>query len=127
MNFKIVLLDHFQQTWKKYLICLIIGLTVTVLSIYTSGGFSYLVSYVNGTFSAGFVLLCLGGLSVVSYLGAFDMFSYAFSKKSTKKEGYYNYSIKNKESKKNKRYNYIPYLVVSSLFILAAIIIRLFL
>jgi len=127
MKLIVILSEHFSHTWKKYLMCFIIGIAITILSIFSSGGFSYLVSYVNGTFSGGFVLLCLCGLSVVSYLGAFDMFSYAFLNKDVKNEGYYNYSIRSKETRRKNRFNYIPYLVVATLFIITSLIISLFL
>lgn len=117
---------HLGLNWKKYLLCFIIGAAICVLSISLNGRFDLLVSYVNGLFSGGFVVLCLGGLSIVSYHGAFDMFSYAFSKRDTKKQGYYNYSITGKERRTKRKYNYIPYFAIATLFIVVSLILSAF-
>ena len=49
---------------------------IIILSVYN--GFDNSINFINGFFIAGFALLCVGGLSVLSYLGAYDFFSYAF-------------------------------------------------
>ncbi len=125
MTLKNRLFDHFSLFWKKYLFSLIIGLFIFGLSLLSKQSVN-LYNVVDGFFFGGLTLIFVGGLSIVTYLGAFDMFSYAFSKKDVKKEGYYNYSINGKEKRAKNKFNFIPYFIIGAFFLIVAFVLRLF-
>ena len=113
---------YFLQTWKKYLIVLFIGAAILILNL-ALNGFNKPINYMNGLFIAGFALICIGGLSVLSYLGAYDFFSYAFYRKKASMD-YMDY-IKQKEMKrKNSVLPYTAYFIIGGIFILVSFVVQ---
>ncbi len=91
--------EIFFHSLIKYLLLFVIdGIAIAMIMIFGKG--KGLIDYSNAFFVVGFLNICIGGLSIVSYLGAFDMFSYSF---------YYMGSfIKHTEKEKNRKYDSLP-------------------
>ena len=74
----------------------------------------------NSTFIVGLILVLVGGLSILSNLGAFDIYSYQFKRKGTGANRYtlYDHQQKRIEQSKGKQFNFVPYMVVGFLFLI---------
>lgn len=115
----------------KYIVSIIIGSLFVILTLYIQG-FNYLMSYEDGFFVAGSVLICVGLLSLLSNYGAFDLLSYSgkyvFNMSKKKKIERYPEYVENKVLiRKKLKYKWIPYIVVGILFILISIVIMIIL
>ena len=113
---------YFLQTWKKYLVVLSIGFAIVILNL-ALNGFDNSINYINGFFIAGFALLCIGGLSVLSYLGAYDFFSYAFYRKKARLD-YMEYIQQKETKRKNGALPYTSYFVLGGILVLISFIIQ---
>lgn len=113
----------FFHSWKKYIISCMIGIVITIVGLVLNG-FNLLIYYANCTFVAGFSLVCVGGFSVVNYLGGYDFISYTFAKRN--RDGIklqYSQYIESKEIKrKANNLPFSPYFVVGGVFLLISII-----
>ena len=91
--------------------------------------FAFLINYIDGLFIGGFFLICLSGLSLISYYGGFDIFSYvAYGKRKYNNCTLYDYSQiqKNSKDKKGAKKFFIPYLVVGLIFVAIAAFLLIF-
>ena len=79
-----------------------------------------LLTISNSSFIVGFILVLVGGLSILSNLGAFDIYSYQFKRKGTGANRYtlYDHQQKRIEQSKGKQFNFVPYMVVGVFFLI---------
>ena len=79
-----------------------------------------LLTISNSSFIVGFILVLVGGLSILSNLGAFDIYSYQFKRKGTGTNRYtlYDHQQKRIEQSKGKQFYFVPYMVVGLLFLI---------
>ena len=97
---------------KRLIISIVYGIIIMIINNLVNSWDS-IIHYCNGAFIAGFSLLCIGGLSTVSYFGGFDMFGYIVRKrpKDGPNESLYDYSMrKNVERKKGVKF-FISYYI----------------
>ena len=110
----------------RYIVAFIIAAIITILYL-SNTTFQVLRAYADGMVTGGVVTIFIGLLVLLSNLGAFDMFSYAFSRVSrSNRERYhdlYEYSEDKRIKRSSNRYVFMPYLVVGALFILVSIIL----
>lgn len=108
----------------KHVILFILGCFIIVINGFTVG-FDHLISYVDGTFVAGFSLILIGGLSTLNYFGAYDFWSYTFSKRNPNgtKKPLYEYSAEKKEKRSRGDFAFTPYYVVGLFFLIISIIL----
>lgn len=73
---------------------------------------------------SGYVTFLIGALFTVSYLGAFDLFSYVFSsaRSSGKYKNYADYSQKTAEKRSSGDYFFVPYYVVGIVVVLISLL-----
>ena len=109
----------FFHSLHKYIINASICVIILIINLCLNN-FKELINYINGLQIGGAVVFLIGGLSLVSYFGAFDTFGYAFSK--LKKDPEKNYrdmyefvTVKAEERKEN-RFTFIPYFVTGLFF-----------
>lgn len=83
-----------------------------------------ILSISNSCFIVGFVLVLVGGLSILSNLGAFDIFSYQFRrlKSGSNKYTLYDHQQRRIELSKSRQYYFVPYLVVGGFFLIISMI-----
>lgn len=107
----------------KYILCFLFALLVIAFYV-VSYGFN-LFNFADATFIAGFILVCISGLSFCTQAGTFDIFSYAFANKGVpgKRITFYDYQQRKIEKRKNKKFGCIPYLVVGVFFIIVSVIL----
>lgn len=118
---------------KKTIIIVIISLLINLIYLIPRG-FDELIYYSDAFFISGFSILLIGGLSVLSNLGAFNIFGYSsyyvtnnFKENTTRK--YANYSEYAQEkhlTNAKKTYNFIPYTIVGLTWILLSLLTLLF-
>lgn len=108
----------------KYLILFLVASLIVLTNLFLNG-FSYLYLYVDGFFISGFSLILVGFLSLLNYFGAYDFWSYAFSKKKTNnyKVRLYEFSEEKKEKRKLKPLPFGPYFGVGIVFLVVSIIL----
>lgn len=107
----------------RYIISLIVAIILILIRLITSNGFQNIVAYCDGTFIAGMILICFGGLSVVTFFGGFDIFSYNFSRKKEGASSLYEYSQIKAEKRKSGPLHFVPYFVVGLFFLLISTIL----
>ncbi len=118
---------------KKIIVIVIISLLINLIYLMPRG-FDELIYYSDAFFISGFAILLIGGLSVLSHLGAFDIFGYssyyvANNFKANTPRKYANYSEyveKRHISNAKKTYNFIPYTIVGLAWILLSLLTLLF-
>lgn len=120
--------DIFFHSWIKYLVSFVYGLFIMALYNIFYTKWVLLIGYIDGFFIAGASLICVGGLSLINYLGGFDIFSYMFSKKQTAtgKITFYDYSQNRLEKRKKNKYTFVPYFTVGGLYLIVSIIMLAF-
>lgn len=121
--------ELFFHSLKKYITALIAGLFIILIYL-ALNGFSSYYNYCDAVGTAGGVVFFLGGLSLVSFLGAFDMFGYGFSVVFRHHEGYHDfidYGEKKKAKRKKLNFPYIPYFVVGIFYLIIFIVMNSFL
>ena len=108
----------------KYLILFLVATGIVLINLILNS-FTVLYFYVDGFFIAGFSLILVGVLSLLNYFGAYDFWSYAFSRK--KKDDHrmpiYDYSEEKKRKRKLKPLPFGPYFGVGILFFVISIIL----
>ncbi len=117
----------FFHSKGKYIFSLCFAIVCTIIYVFINDKYFQqpLFSFMNGTFIAGFVLMLIGGLSILSNLGAFDIFSYQFKKKGTGENRYtlFDHQQQRIEKSKTKKLYFVPYMVVGALFIVISILL----
>ena len=116
---------HFINSWKKYLFSIIYILIILIIYMFTNGDWNLLISYVDGFFIGGFSLICISLLVLMNNLGAFDIFTYAFSKKQPGKSNLYDYSQQKEEKRKNTKLSFLPIAYVGLFFALLSTLLNL--
>lgn len=114
----------FIHSWLRYLLSFLF--TVLVIVTYNiTKGWDKMIYYIDALFIAGFALICISGLSIVNYFGAFDIFTHLFAKpnENNKKPSFYEYSLEKSASRKEHRFNFVPYAVIGFLSIILSIIL----
>lgn len=111
----------------KYIVSFIIGLVVIVITMFVKGP-KYLISYVDGTFIAGFVLIAVGFLSILTSKGSMDIFSYStkyvYNKFRNKEvEKYHEYSSNKMEKREKYKFSYVPYFVNGAFYFVISLIL----
>lgn len=111
----------------KYIVSFIIGLVVIVITMFVKGP-KYLISYVDGTFIAGFVLIAVGFLSILTSKGSMDIFSYStkyvYNKFRNKEvERYHEYSSNKMEKREKYKFSYVPYFVNGTFYFVISLIL----
>ena len=109
----------------RYLVSVLIGIILALLDVFFDKGFSSIVSYSNGTFISGFMLICIGGLSIVNYFGGFDIFSVMFAKRDQygHKPTLHEYSVSKAEKRKKYPYVFVPYFTVGAILLIVSAIL----
>ena len=112
----------------KYIILFVIACLIIVANCFNVG-FDQLIAYIDGTFVAGFALILIGGLSTMNYFGAYDFWSYTFSKRNPNgtRKPLYEYSAEKKEKRSRGNFAFGPYYLVGLFFVLLSIILMSFL
>lgn len=111
----------------KYIVSFIVGLVVIVITMFVKGP-KYLISYVDGTFIAGFVLIAVGFLSILTSKGSMDIFSYStkyvYNKFRNKEvERYHEYSSNKMEKREKYKFSYVPYFVNGAFYFVVSLIL----
>lgn len=118
----------FLHSWKKYVVSGCVSLVAVVVLVLLRG-YNTVVSYCDACFVVGFTLICIGGLSVLAYHGAYDTFGYSANTITRKKdqvkqyEDLHDYVEKKKEKRKGKKYNSVPYFVIGIFWLIISIIL----
>lgn len=120
--------DIFFHSPIKYIILFVIGCLLVLINGF-SKGFDSLIIYADGFFIAGFTLILIGGLSLLNYFGAYDFWSYTFSKRNPNgtKKPLYEYSAERKEKRSRDKMPFGPYFATGLFFVLCSMILLLFL
>ena len=111
----------FKYGWKRMVIALAYGIIIMIIYNLLNKGWSNVIAYSNGSFIAGFTLVCIWGLNLVSKAGGFDIFGYMFGAKKDptgRKETLYDYSERKKVSRSSKKYTSIPFLLIGIIYII---------
>lgn len=112
----------FEHSWKRYLITLLLGAAIVITYLYLKG-FDIIINYINGFFISGFALLCIGGLSLLSFFGAYDFFSYAFYRKKASQS--FNEYVEKKELKrKGNNLTCGPYFGLGLILVIISLILQ---
>ncbi len=114
----------FIHSWLRYLLSFLFVVLVVVTYNITNG-WNKMINYIDALFIAGFALICVSGLSIVTYFGAFDIFTHFFAKpkENNKKPSFYEYSIEKSNSRKEHKFNFVPYAVIGFFFIVLSIVL----
>lgn len=117
---------------KKFIIKLLVILTITssvAAYIIINNGYKYLISYSNGFFIPGCIILLISILVFFSHKGQYAFFSYPFMKRKKNKDKQPEYTsyedYTRKQSEKYESTAFLPYLIVGGSFTLIGIIISL--
>ena len=98
----------------------VVGTCLAVILVFIcliSKGFEYRMSYVDAFTIAGGALILIGLLQLVSYYGAFDIFSFSFFRGKDKRyKDYLAYQNTRAEKKKNYNLKFMPFIVVGFFF-----------
>jgi len=118
--------EIFLHSKYRYIFSFLSGIIIVIIKLCVDQGFTSLLSYTNGTFIAGFALICLGGLSLVNYFGGFDIFTLMVAKRDADghKPTLYEHSLAKKEKRKKNKFVFVPYFCVGALFLITAIILN---
>ena len=116
----------FRHSPKGYAIALVLAAAITVLAL-VQRGFDLLFYYADSFGIAGGVVFFLGLLLLVSYLGAFDTFGYAFSALGSKRryQDLADYTNAKKEKRSHEEWYFAPYITVGAVFLLVGLILSL--
>ena len=116
----------FRHSPKGYAVALVLAAVITVLAL-VQRGFDLLIYYADSFGIAGGIVFFLGLLLLVTYLGAFDTFGYAFSAlgKNRRYRDLAEYTIARKEKRSHGEWFFSPYITVGAVFLLAGLILSL--
>ena len=102
------------------------GLNVfLVLLVLFLKGFDRILAYIDAFSVAGAVSVLFGLLMLVTSLGAFNMFGYAFSgfRTERKYKDLYEYTVAKQEKVSKQKKIYIPYIVVGVVFLIISLVL----
>lgn len=118
----------FLHSWKKYLILTIVGLVILLINL-SLHDFVYLLNYISGLQIAGFVLILVGGLSLLNYYGAYDFWSYAFTRrgKNGKNGSVYEYSEEKRSKRSKLKLPFGPYFLTGTVYLLLSFLLYIWL
>jgi hypothetical protein len=116
--------DTFFHSPIKYAILFVIACIIVLINGFIKG-FDFLIVYIDGFFIAGISMILVGGLSLLNFFGAYDFWSYTFSKRNPNgtKKPLYEYSIERKEKRNRGNLPFGPYFIVGLLFLIISIIL----
>lgn len=123
------IIDFFIKNWIRLIISILIGLSFFFLYLglnTKNGSWTSIVAYCNASFIGGFVLLAVSIFIVLDLFGGFDIFAFLILRKpvdETRKETLYEYSERKKDERKKMKFIFIPYLLISTLFLLTAVVL----
>lgn len=122
------MLENLKKYYLKYIASLLIGVGILCINNIIQNNWTNILAYVDGAFIAGMTLICVGGLSVCSYYGAYDVFAYMFVKKypNGTKPSLYEFSEDRKENRKKIKGKFIPYFLFGGVFLCLALILYIF-
>ena len=122
------MLENLKKYYLKYIAGLIIGIGILCINNIIKEKWDLIMYYVDGSFIAGMTLICVGGLSVCSYFGAYDVFAYMFTKRlpDGTKPSLYEFSEERKDNRKKIKGKFIPYFVMGGVFLAIALILYIF-
>ena len=108
----------------KYIILFLVATGIVLTNLFLNS-FTVLYFYVDGFFIAGAALILVGFLSLLNYFGAYDFWSYAFSrkKKDEPRVPIYDFSEEKKRKRKLKPLPFGPYFGVGIVFFVISIIL----
>ena len=117
-----MILNYLKRNFIRFIIGLVIGLTLYFVYLGVQKGWGILACHMDGLFIAGGVVFLFGLLAIVSNLGAFNIFSYQMGRKrleSGRKEDLYEYTKRKKLEREAHKYGFIAYFIVSAPFLIA--------
>ncbi len=116
----------FFHSRKRYVTGLLLAAALVLWILYQKG-FDRLLCYVEALTTAGAVVLLIGLLQLVAYLGAFDTFGYGW--KYITKYGQYKDLVEYNEKQREKRAQgemvFMPFITVGFLILAAGLLLRL--
>ena len=111
----------FRQPLRRYLEAILLGVLVTLASLWRTG-FGYRLAYADALTVAGTVLILLGLLLWAVWMGAFDVFGYAVSTLGRRRyKSLFDYSAAYQEKRKRSGWFFTPFLTVGTVFLLAGL------
>ena len=116
----------FLHSPVRYIVSLIICVTIAIVYVAFQNGWTLLFSWGNGITAGGAIMILIGLLVLVSQFGAFDIFGYAFSSLRGQKRKYhdlYEYSENKNVERKKTVYYFVPYIVVGIIVLIIGIIL----
>lgn len=115
----------FAHSWKRYLVAVLLAVAIGLLYLFLHS-FEGVLFYVDAFGIGGGVTFCIGMLMLVSFLGAFDTFAYAFSTLQSKRQykDLYEYNNAKEEKRKQSAWGFCPFLLVGLVFVLVSFLIR---
>lgn len=115
----------FFHSWKKYLICFIYSILIYVIYCSLRGTWNHIYCFIDSAFITGFSLICIGGLSTVNYFGAFDFWSYSFSKRGSngKRMPIYEYAEQKRLKRSKDKLAFGPYYATGLFYVLISLIL----
>lgn len=115
----------FCHSWKRYAAAAAIGLVLTLLGLLRNG-FSQRIFYYDALTVAGAALIFIGLLLLVSRLGAFDTFTYAFSALGSDRRYHSLYDYTEAKSAKRRResWGFMPFISTGLLFLAVGFLFR---
>ena len=124
--------DFFKKYVLKFLISTVVG--VTFFLIYYLVINNTIVGACDALFISGAVIFAVGTLSIITNLGFFDIFAYSALKVYShitrgknealaKMNGRYEYTKLKEQKRRDNRYVFVSYYISSILFLIAAVVI----
>ena len=111
----------FRQPLRRYLEAILLGVLITLASLWRTG-FGYRLAYADALTAAGTVLILLGLLLWAVWMGAFDVFGYAASALGRRRyKSLFDYSAAYQEKRKRSGWFFAPFLTVGTVFLLAGL------
>lgn len=118
----------FNQKPRTYIVSVCLFLIVTIIYLGVNG-FRLLINYVNAFTIAGFVDIFIGGLILVTKLGAFNTIGYGFARilgNRKKYEDLYDYNER-KSSSYRGSYSFLIFFFIGLIGIIISVILMAFL
>lgn len=113
----------FRQPLRRYLAAGLVGVLTALASLWRTG-FGYRLAYADALTAAGAVLILLGLLLWVSWLGAFDIFGYSVSALGRRRyKSLFDYSTAHQEKRRRAGWFFAPFLTAGAVFLLAGAVL----
>lgn len=113
----------FLHSLVRYIVAFAICATFSLVYLIING-WNYKIYYVDAFTVGGSISVLFGGLVLVTYLGAFDTFGYAFSTfgRNRKYKDLVDYTEKKQIKRGKNRFIFMPYITVGVIFIIVGLI-----